>query len=163
MTFTLVPAAAADKKIIENLMQFYTYDFSEYIDLDVQADGLFGAYDQLEAYWNGVNSRFPYIIKKDEKYAGFVLVRFIESEKRNYFSIAEFFVMKKYRLLGIGKAVATEVFNLHRGEWEVYQKETNKPAQLFWKKTIQEYTNGKFTERKGDGRLIQDFENRQQS
>jgi predicted acetyltransferase len=87
------------------------------------------------------------------------LVRRIKTEERNYFSIAEFFILRKYRLQGIGKAVAVEIFNLHRGEWEVYQKESNKPAQLFWNKTIKEYTKGQFSERFDNGRFIQNFEN----
>ncbi len=85
------------------------------------------------------------------------MVRFIETDKRNYFSIAEFFVMKKYRRKGIGKSVAHQIFNLHKGTWEVFQKESNKPAQLFWNKIITNYTKGNFTERFEDGKLIQDF------
>ncbi|WP_327205186.1 hypothetical protein [Paenibacillus sp. Soil522] len=51
--------------------------------------------------------------------------------------------MKKYRKEGIGKAVAKQIFNLHKGQWEVYQLESNKPAQIFWNKTIDEYTQGR--------------------
>src|SRR3954467_11761900 len=96
MNIKLASASIEDKITIGNLMQFYIYDFSEYIDCDVQEDGLFAAYPHLDAYWREEN-RFPYIITKDEEYVGFVLVRFMESTNRNYFSIAEFFIMKKYR------------------------------------------------------------------
>ncbi len=65
--------------------------------------------------------------------------------------------MKKYRREGIGKAIAIQIFDLHKGQWEVFQKESNKPAQLFWNKVISEYTKGNFTERFEDGRFIQDF------
>jgi predicted acetyltransferase len=137
-------------------MQFYMYDFSEFVNIDVQEDGLFEAYKFLDEYWKD-NNRFPYIIQKDKTYAGFILVRFIESAQRKYFSIAEFFVMKKYRRAGIGKTIAHQVFNLHKGDWEVFQKENNKPAQLFWNKVIDEYTKGNFKERFEDGKRIQDF------
>ncbi|MEJ7588193.1 MAG: GNAT family N-acetyltransferase [Ferruginibacter sp.] len=93
----------------------------------------------------------------NEKYVGFVLVRFIEAKERSYFSVAEFFVMKKYRRAGIGTSIATYVFDLHKGGWEVFQKESNKPAQIFWYKVIDEFTNAKFTERFEDGRRIQSF------
>lgn len=145
--------------VINNLMQFYMYDFSEYMELTVEPNGLFAAYDNLEDYWKEGNGKFPYLIKQAGRPIGFVLVRFIESPTRNYFSIAEFFVMRKYRRMGIGKAIATQVFDLHRGQWEVYQKENNKPAQAFWKKVIDTYTKGQFIERTADGRVIQDFEN----
>jgi len=127
-------------------MQFYKYDFSEFVDIDVQKDGLFEAYKFLDEYWKDNNNRFPYIIQKDKKYAGFVLVKFIESAQRKYFSIAEFFVMKKYRREGIGKTIAHRIFDLHKGTWEVFQKENNKPAQLFWNSVINEYTKGNFAE-----------------
>lgn len=152
-------ASLEQKDVIKNLMQFYIYDFSEYISCDVEEDGLYMAYADLEAYWKEENHRFPYIIKQGERYAGFVLVRLIKSASRDYFSIAEFFILKKYRREGIGRAIATQVFNLHKGQWEVYQKESNKPARIFWNKVIDEYTNGQFTERAEGGRRIQDFEN----
>ena len=136
MNFKLIKASQEYKDVIKNLMQFYIYDFSEYLKCDVEEDGLFGGYPCLEDYWKEGNHKFPYIIKKGERYVGFALVRFIESEERNYFSIAEFFIMKKYRREGIGKAVAKQIFNLHKGQWEVYQKECNKPAQIFWNKII---------------------------
>lgn len=159
MNFELILASIEYKVVIQNLMQFYIYDFSEYIKYDVEDNGLFSPYPHLEDYWKEVNNRFPYIIKKDDKYIGFVLVRFIESEDKKYFSIAEFFILKKYRRLGIGKKIAISVFNLHKGQWEVFQKISNKTAQIFWKKVIEEYTNGKFKERLEDGKIIQGFEN----
>ena len=157
MNWTLLPAANEHKPVLENLMQFYVYDFSEFIKYDVENTGLFAPYPHLEDYWKEGSYKYPYIIKVDEKYAGFVLVKFIESGERNYFSIAEFFIMKKYRREGIGKAIAFRIFNLHTGEWEVFQKDTNKPAQLFWNKIINEYTKGQFKERIEDGRRIQNF------
>ena len=153
----LTKASAQQKDVIKNLMQLYMYDFSEFIQSDVEEDGLFAAYSNLDDYWKEDYNRFPYLLQKEEKYAGFILVRFIDSEQRKYFSIAEFFVMKKYRRQGIGKEVAKQIFNLHRGAWEVFQKESNKPAQLFWKRVIDEYTQGKFSERFENGRRTQGF------
>jgi predicted acetyltransferase len=158
MDLKLIPASGEYQNVIRNLMQFYIYDFSEFAGYDVEEDGRFAAYPFLEEYWKEEDHKFPYIIKKEEKYTGFVLVKFIESEKRNYFSMVEFFIMKKYRREGIGRGIAKEIFNLHKGQWEVYQKESNKPARLFWSKIIEEYTKGQFKERFENGRRIQDFE-----
>lgn len=159
MNFELIQATPEYKEVMRNLMQFYNYDFSEFIDFDVEEDGLFKAYPYLEDYWKEEEHRFPYIIRRGQNYAGFVLVRYIETEERNYYSIAEFFIMKKYRREGIGQAVAEQIFNLHKGQWEVYQIERNKPAQLFWNKTINQYTKGQFTDRFENGRRIQEFSN----
>lgn len=155
----LIRASAEHKTVIKNLMQFYIYDFSEFIQLDVDADGLFPAYHHLDEYWTEDDSRFPYIIQQDDKYIGFVLVRFVSSGQRNYYSIAEFFIMKRYRSTGIGKFIAVQVFNLHRGKWEVFQKKSNLPAQKFWQKVIDDYTNGRFKQRTEKDRIIQEFEN----
>jgi predicted acetyltransferase len=157
--YTLIPASMEYREVVQNLMQFYIYDFSEYIHCDVEKDGLFIAYPHLEEYWKVDNQRFPYIIKKDERFIGFVFVRFIESAMRSHFSIAEFFIMRKYRRKGIGSSAAKEIFDLHKGPWEIYQKENNKPAQAFWIKIISEYTKGEFTEHEENGRRIQNFEN----
>lgn len=131
MNFKLVQASKEYKNVIGNLMQLYMYDFSEYTKSDVEDDGLFAAYPDLEAYWKEENHKFSYVIRKDEKYVGFVLVRFIESEERNYFSIVEFFIMKKYRRKGIGKVAVEQIFNLHKGRWEVYQMESNNRLKCF--------------------------------
>jgi predicted acetyltransferase len=77
----------------------------------------------------------------NEKYAGFVLIKQINSTDRSNFSIAQFFILKKYRRAGTGKAIAIQVFNLHKGQWEVHQK-NSKPAQMFWNSVISKYTNG---------------------
>lgn len=158
MNFTLLQASNDHKIVMQNLMQFYIYDFSEYVRYDVEDNGLFAPYPDLNSYWEEDN-KFPYIIKKNDKYLGFVLVKFVSSKDQNYFSMAEFFILRKYRHEGIGKAIAIKVFNLHRGQWEVFQKDSNKPAQVFWNKVISEYTQGQFKERLENGKRIQNFEN----
>ncbi len=157
-TFILLPAEKNHFHVIENLMQFYIYDFSEYLNLDVDENGLFPSYQDLENYYKDEN-KFSYIIKSDEKYIGFVLVKYIHTTERNYFSIAEFFILKKYRRGGIGKSIAKNIFDLHKGKWEIFQWEQNKPARLFWKNVINEYAGGKYTEKLKDGKYFQLFEN----
>ena len=76
------------------------------------------------------------------------------------FSIAEFFILKKYRRTGIGKGVAKQIFDLHKGDWEVYQRENNLPARSFWIKVIDEYTQGQFLQALEHGRAIQNFRNK---
>jgi len=158
MNLTLLKASKEHNIVIRNLMQFYMYDFSEYTRYDVEDNGLFAPYADLQDYFEGDN-KFPYIVKADDKYVGFVLVKFTSSEDRSYFSIAEFFILKKYRHEGIGKAIAIKVFNLHKGQWEVHQRDNNKAAQIFWNKVISEYTEGHFKERLENGKRIQNFEN----
>lgn len=63
---------------------------------------------------------------------------------------AEFFVMKKYRKKGVGQYVAVEIFNKFRGFWKVAQIESNLPAQIFWRKIIERYTNNNYQEIRED-------------
>ena len=159
MGLELIRASAEHRLLFINLMQLYMHDFSEFVDIDVQDNGLYKAYAYLEDYWKDNTTRFAYIIKHDAHYAGFVLVRYLETEERSYYSIAEFFIIRKYRRAGIGSKVAMQIFDLYKGNWEVFQKEANKPAQGFWTDVINEYTKGEFTDRFAEGKRIQNFQN----
>lgn len=142
-------------------MQFYFYDFSEYKGSDVMESGLYSSYSYFDDYWMDEAHRSPFFIMTDGKYVGFALVRYIESANQiPYYSIAEFFIMKKYRRQGLGRVTATALFDRHKGcHWEVSQDEKNVPSQLFWSRVIHEYTGGSFTDRQENGRRIQEFLN----
>ncbi len=142
-----IKAAPLNKKpVLRHLMELYKYDFTEFDPEDVNEHGLYG-YKYLDHYWTEEGRR-PFLITVDDKYAGFALIR--EHQDPDYFAIAEFFIMKKYRKRGIGKLVAFHLFDLLEGDWEVAEMEENLPAQVFWRKVIQEYTSGTFKEIRKD-------------
>lgn len=64
----------------------------------------------------------------------------------NEFWMGQFFVMKRYRRLGVGTQAARFIFDQFRGKWEVGQMPLNLPAQAFWRRTIGDYTHGHFVE-----------------
>lgn len=135
------------KNVLRNLLELYKYDFSEFDPEDVNDQGLYG-YKYFEHYWTEP-SRFPFLIKVNGNYAGFALVRKITQEDENpesYFSMAEFFVMKKYRKSGVGKQTAFYLFDTFSGTWEVAEMKENVPAQKFWREIISEYTNDHYQE-----------------
>lgn len=142
----IVEVDIEQKSILRQLIELYEYDFSEFNDSDVNEQGYYG-YTYFDHYWTDEN-RFPYFIKFNEQYAGFVLVNsfcyLYENEPAR--SIAEFFVMRKYRRRGIGKAVARKIFDKHRGNWEVLQHENNTASYQFWKEVISCYTEGVYKE-----------------
>jgi predicted acetyltransferase len=80
--------------------------------------------------------------------AGFALVNSHckDISSSGVYSIAEFFVMLKYRRKCIGRYVAKKVLDMHRGQWEVLQMSKNVRAQKFWKSVISEYTCGAYKE-----------------
>lgn len=144
MKIEVVKATQQQKSVLCNLMELYQYDLSETEAKDVDAFGLFG-YQYLDYYWTEPE-RQPFLVKVDEKLAGFVLVNQHTYLHNNARSIAEFFILKRYRSQGIGQQVATQIFDQFPGGWEVRQTAFNLGAQAFWSKVISQYTNGVFNE-----------------
>lgn len=140
MDIDIQPASIGDKSVLRNLMELCQHDYSEYDGTDVDEHGLFG-YKYLDNYWSE-SGRYPFLVRVSGKLAGFVLVRAIDSRDNVTHSIAEFFVMRKYRRQGIGRRVAWRIFDLFPGQWSVCQEEVNLPAQSFWRRVIAEYTQG---------------------
>ncbi len=64
----------------------------------------------------------------------------------NEFWIGQFFVLKKYRRLGVGRQAARFIFDQHPGKWEVGQMPLNEAAHRFRLRTMSEYTGSTFVE-----------------
>lgn len=144
MNISIEPILLEQKSVFVQMMELYRYDFSEFSDDDINEYGYFG-YSHIDDYWNE-EGRYPFFIRVDGKLAGLVLVRSC-CEYNNLpdpHNIAEFFVMKKYRRRGVGKAAAVKIFDMFSGGWEVSQWLNNLPARKFWEKVVDEYTNGKY-------------------
>jgi predicted acetyltransferase len=148
MKIELIEVQETDKSALLQLMELYAYDFSEFDDADVNEHGLYG-YTYFDYYWTE-EGRHPFFIRVDGKLAGFVLINeycYVVKESGTK-SIAEFFVMRKYRRKGVGKSAAVQVFDRFPGKWEVIQHGENEPSKIFWGEVIGEYTNGNFTQEK---------------
>ncbi|MGG1443283.1 GNAT family N-acetyltransferase [Brevibacillus laterosporus] len=144
MKIELVKVSMHQKMVLRHLLELYQYDFSEFDYADVNEHGLYD-YKFLDHYWTEPD-RIPFFIKVDEKYAGFVLLRKLKNQDLEYYSMAEFFIMRKYRKRGIGKEVAFRLFHQFQGEWEISEIEQNISAQKFWHALISEYTNNNYQE-----------------
>jgi predicted acetyltransferase len=141
----LIQVTEDEKSVLRQLLELYLYDFSEFDDNDVNAHGFYG-YTYFDYYWTE-ETRHPFFIRVDEKLAGFVLINdyTYALEVGTARSMAEFFVMQKYRRKGIGKTIACQVFELFPGKWEVIQMGENAPSIQFWEGVVHEYTQGNFT------------------
>src|SRR5512138_650387 len=138
MNIEVQQASLEDKVVLRNLMELYAYDFSEFDQCDVDEHGLFG-YERLDHYWTEPG-RYPFLVRVEGKLAGLVLVRTLDESMTDPIrSIAEFFILRKYRHQGVGKVVAHLIFDKFPGQWSVAQVENNHPAQAFWRKVIAEY------------------------
>ena len=146
----IVAAKESQKKILQRLLELYQYDLSIVTDNDVDQFGLYG-YSYLDCYW-AEEKRHPYLFLFRESLAGFALVNKVNwlPENHGAHSIAEFFVLKKYRRRGLGTAAAQYVINRFRGKWEIRILRENQSAIQFWRQAIKSLTSGQFFERVPD-------------
>ncbi len=167
MQIEITEAKANDRPVVERLLQLYQYDFGEIMGGDVGEDGVYHNIS-LDETWNDPVAH-TYLVRVDGMLAGLAIV--IE---RSHFTGAtdvtymdEFFVMRKYRRLGVGKEAAARLFDLSPGRWEVAEVVQNTGALAFWRQVIGEYTGGRYEERFEESDLwhgpVQTFDTRQRA
>lgn len=139
-------ATVDERPILRRLMELYQYDFSEFDGSDIGPMGLYD-YPYLDHYWVE-QDRYVYLVRVAGKLAGFLLI-----SRYNYLTgckdgwvMSEFFIMRKYRLQGVGEYVARWAFDHHPGPWQVAQIPENKAAATFWRKVISRYTDNHYQE-----------------
>jgi predicted acetyltransferase len=141
----VVAASPQDRPIVERLLQLYEYDVSDFMDEDLDAEGVYQTTD-TEAIWRP--GRHTILVKVDGKLAGFALI----ARHQSYLGdggthlVEEFFVMRKYRRRGVGEHVARTLFDRFPGRWEVSTTHQNTAAQAFWRRVIGRYTNDAYRE-----------------
>ena len=146
MELLVVEASLEQKPVLHRLMQLYLYDSTEFTGDDASTDGVF-TYRYFNEYWREPD-RFPFLIYCGANLAGFVLVNThtVVLEQGAGRSIAEFFVMRKYRRQGVGRRAAFYTFDRFPGLWEVRENSNNLAGQEFWRTIIAEYTKGEYSE-----------------
>jgi len=146
MSVDVRSAKQHEASILENLLQLYVHDFSEFEEIYPGADGRY-AYPYLAHYWEDPG-RYPFLIRVDNNLAGFALLR-LDSDPvtgQQAMDVAEFFVLRTYRRHGVGARAARKLWDLFPGQWHVRVLNSNEAAYHFWKTIIGEYTNSRFSE-----------------
>jgi predicted acetyltransferase len=146
MRLKLEQVQRSRRRVIREMMQLYLYDFTYYLSIDLDDKGRFPEYPGLNQYWSQPGKKFPFLIYADSYIAGFALVDRLQDPLEGDYYMTEFFILKKYRRTGIGKWAAHQLFDRYRGKWKVTQVQTNRPAQLFWRQVIGEYTKEQYRE-----------------
>jgi predicted acetyltransferase len=141
----LITATLTDYEKLFNLAQFYQYDFTEFLPGELDNSGHY-PYIDVRRYLTQ-KDQHAYLAYADRHLAGFVLVRDRpEQRKRPGRYLAEFFVMRPFRRKGVGKEMAFQTFDTHRGYWEIAEVGSNTPAHTFWCRVIGDYTRNRFEE-----------------
>ena len=144
MNIEIISAKVFNKSFIRQMMELYLYDLSEFVKADISEHGYFG-YSHLDYYWVK-SKRNPFLVRVENKLAGFALIHQNTYYPDNHYHLAEFFILRKYRKQGIGRQVAFHLFDLLHGGWEIYHPHANFVAQKFWQNVIEEYTADIYTE-----------------
>ncbi|HEY3288734.1 MAG TPA: GNAT family N-acetyltransferase [Anaerolineae bacterium] len=166
MNIEITRAQQQDTPVLRQLYELYCHDFSEFMPSDVNATGMFTDDQFLTGYWREPNWS-AYLIRCDDHLAGFAWVLKTtlfppaglgESKAARktladagllagtHILMEEFFVMRHYRRRGVGEHVARYLFDHMPGVWEVSEIDANTPAQAFWRRIIDRYTGGAYTE-----------------
>ena len=159
--FEIRRAEKSDRLPLQNMLELYSHDLSEFWPMELDAHGLYGY--ALDKYWKH-ETCYPFVFLVDGKYAGFALVDDSVCLADNERWMSQFFVIRRYRRTGLASIAAKHIFDAVRGKWEVGQVPKNLGAQAFWRKLINDYTDGQFTDTNYDDERwhgpLQCFDNR---
>lgn len=134
---------ADSPELIMNMFQYYIYDMSEYTKFAPNANGTYTVDEsvvQLSTYWKEPD-HYPFLIKVDDEIAGFSLIREFPFKKGHY-DVGQFFVLRKYKGLGIGRIAFNLSVRKFPGKWITRVLPTNDGAFKFWKKVISDVAVG---------------------
>jgi [ribosomal protein S5]-alanine N-acetyltransferase len=154
-------ATPADRLWIQSVYRDYLDDLNP-------GTGLFPALgevghrepDQI-AHWFGDPNTFPLVIVKGSEPVGFARVlRAVASprEPRVDYRMAEFFVTRTRRRLGIGRVAVQLILSRFAGRWEITEYLRNASAVTFWRRVVAAYTRGSYQERIVNGEVHQVFD-----
>lgn len=146
----LDPAIASDSPLLSNLLQLYIHDLSDvFPQVELGYDGRY-SYDRLPLYWSDAQRRFAFVIRCDGRPAGFAMATrgSPATPDPDVLDVAEFFVIRRYRRCGVGRAAAFLLWNLLPGKWTVRVLETNSGALAFWRDVVADYSKGTAIESK---------------
>ena len=154
-------SAPADRLWIQSVYRDYLDDLNP-------GSGIFPALgevghrepDQI-AHWFGDPNTFPLVIVKGTEPVGFARVlRAVAAggTPRIDYRMAEFFVMRTRRRLGIGQTAVQLILSRFAGRWEISEYLRNTAAVTFWRRVVASYTRGTYQERIVNGEVHQVFD-----
>ena len=132
-------ATIEEKLIIHNLIQPYMDELSKFPDdsPDYKDEDDIYHYPYLDDYWLE-DTRYPYLLFRDNKIAGFALVSYYDS----YWRMAEIFVLPEFRQNRVAFDCSSEIFREHPGIWKISFNKRNFPSQSLWQKLADNLSKG---------------------
>lgn len=132
-TVRLIPVPAEKKHILENLLNLYLHELSQFVDdLHINADGRF-EYEGMELYFQREELK-PFFVYSAERVTGFILLNTGRFAPQGIdYVIHEFFILKGYRGKGVARSAISKLLSQNSGRYRIDQLTSNIPAIRFWK------------------------------
>jgi len=153
-------AAPADRLWIQGVYRDYLDDLNPGTGIFPRLGEIGHREDDQIAHWFGDPNTFPLVIMRGEETVGFArVVRPLptQAQPRIDYRLAEFFVTRARRRLGIGQTAVQLILSRFAGRWEITEYLRNASAVSFWRRVVGSYTHGKYTERVVNGEVHQVF------
>jgi len=113
----LIKAGESDFLYVKNLVPYYIYDMSQYLNWNPDSEGRYDGCDDLPEYWKNETWR-PFLIKVDGTAGGFAMIRPYPDEP-DIMDVGEFFILRKFTGQGVGRKSAFSLFDSFAGNWLV--------------------------------------------
>lgn len=125
MNISLYKVSLNDKPLLDNLLQLYLHDLSEFVPIEINPQG---KYDQtISPKYVSSFDKTAYIIHAELHIIGFVLIE----PYGEYFKINDLFVLNMWRGKGVGSAAINIL--LRKGKPLLCEYHTrNQLAKFFW-------------------------------
>jgi predicted acetyltransferase len=129
---------------LRNLYQLYIHDMSEWLRLDTSDDGRF-TFDTA-TLWQGDVAVF--LARVAGSLAGFAVVASAEPwlGRPAARDVKDFFVLRRHRQEGVGRAFVQHLWREFPGEWLVRVLAANRPALPFWRSVVRDLRGDAFDE-----------------
>ena len=154
-------AAESDRRWIQGVYRDYLDDLAPDTGVFPVLGEVGHEPERLPMRWFGDPNAFPLVILKAAEPVGFAMVARAApsaAKSRVDYRMAEFFIIRTRRRLGIGETAVQLILSRFAGRWEITEYLRNAGAVSFWRRVVAAYTCGRYQERIVNGEVRQVFE-----
>jgi predicted acetyltransferase len=149
MRCEIVRAGPSQRALLRQLFELYAHEFSAWNVEEVDGEGRFTPDDFLVDGWGRRGGVGRYLLRVDGQWAGFAFVErgsYVAPGKAMNWLMDEFFILMRYRRLGLGRRFALGLFERLPGVWEMGQIPQNRDATAFWREVLAGVGGGGYEE-----------------
>jgi predicted acetyltransferase len=137
----ITPVTETNSHLYHNLVQSYEAEFSPITGKKLNASGLY----ELDTHLG--DDTLGFLLKIDNAPAGIAAIHCKEDQA---YEVCEFYVLPYFRKNAVGMQFAHTIWKSYPGDWEIKQIQRAEYATAFWRKTINSFSETKYTEESYD-------------